>query len=278
MIEDIKLNGISLNTMSFAVPDMSGLMSVPSRRGSDVVVPGRHGAIRTPHKRFETAEYTLPLWIVGCNPDGSVPAGSSEAAQFWANRDLLLQQLYSPSLTVTFVRSEGTAVSAQCEVVEAVDFTRVNTIPVAKVSVVLVNTSAFWAEASTRAQSVTGVTGSVVPLTEFAGSTAPIEDTTVTFYGPVNNPQLIHGGYSVQYGGTLTSGQQLVINSGNWQVTPGTGSTWAPNLRQVSFSPGPRWFEINPAVQPFSVTFIHTTGSGVSASCVIAGRRKFLSA
>lgn len=275
MNEDVTLNGISLDSMAYLLTDVSGLFTTPPKRGRNATVPGRHGSIRTVNKRYDEAEYILPLWVAGANPDGSIPTGSSEAREFWKRRDELLRVLAAPTVLVQFTRPDGLRVEARCEVAETLDFTRHGDEGLAEVKVVLTNTDAFWTDASPVTQNITGPTGTTQELTEFASASAPMTDLRVTFQGPVSNPQLLHGTKSVQYQGVIPSGRQLVLNTKTWTPSPGTGAAWSPDLRQVSFFPGPPWFELDPSVAPFAVTFNHTGGG--SASCSITGPRAYLS-
>lgn len=278
MTEALTVNGVSLDTLCYGLTDSSKIFTVPARRGRDVVVPGRHGAIRTRNKRFDVGQYVLPLWIAGSNPDGTVPAGSSEAVEFYRRRDELLNVFYSTDVLVAFTRPDGRTVQAHCEVDDVIDFTRRFDEPIAKIAVGLTNTAAFWADESPVTQTITGQSGVTEKLTAFAGATAPITDLTLTFPGAVNNPRLEHGARIFEFGATVTASQQLVVGTGNWTVSSGTGTVWSPNLRQVVFAPGPEWFSLDPSTSPFAVTFRHTTGAGVAASATITGRRTYLAA
>lgn len=276
MAEALTINGVSLDTYALMLSDISGLMQVPVRRGDNVVVPNRHGRIRTIGKRFDANEVVLPLWINGALPDGSVPPGSDEAREFFARRDELLQLLYSDPLTLAYTRPDGHTVQARGEVVDNLGFTRRYNEPLARVSVAIELYEAFWEDADTVSQDISGATGTITPLTEFEGGTAPSSDLIITITGPCNNPMVTHGARWVRYNGVIAAGRQLTIDTGTWQTGPGTGSIWVPEIRNVEQgAPGP-WFEIDPATVPFSVTFDHTTGG--SATATIAGRRKYLAA
>lgn len=275
MAEAFTINGVSLDTYAYMLTDISGTMTVAAKRGSNVTVPGRHGALRTP-KRFDVAEIVLPLWVVGALPDGSVPPGSTAAEEFFTRRDELLKLLYADPLLLEYTRPDGTSRSAYAEVSEVLDFARIGAGPEAKVSVALTLFEGFWFDTDPVSQIITGTTGVVQALAAFEGATAPMADLTLTFTGPVNNPQLNLGGGSayVKYNGTVAAGRQLVIDTAVWQVSPGTGTIWSPDLRQVEYAPGPRWLELDATVTPFEVAFLHTGGG--SASCSISGRRRYL--
>lgn len=272
MAEAFTINGVSLDSYAYMLTDISGTMSTPARRGSNATVPGRHGAIRTP-KRFDVSEVVLPLWVNGALPDGSVPLGSTAREQFFTNRDALLKLLQAPTLLLAYTRPDGTSRSAYAEASEPLEFARIGAGPEAKVSVALTLYEGFWFDTLAVSQIVTGTTGTIQALTAFTGATAPMADLTMTF-GPCSNPQLTVGDSFVKYNGVIAAGRQLVINAGNWTVNSGTGAAWQPDLRQIEFGPGPRWFELDPTVAPFEAEFIHTGGG--SATVTINGRRRYL--
>jgi hypothetical protein len=276
MAEALTINGVSLASYAFMTSDISGLMTVPERRGENVVVPQRHGRIRQLGTRFDANEIVLPLWIVGADPDtGALPTLPEELDIFFERRDQLLKLLYADPLLLQYTRPNGHTVQAYGEVVDVLDFTRRHAEPLAQVSVAIEITNAFWEDADSVSQEITGPTETTVELTEFAGATAPMSDLVITVFGPCNNPMFTHGPQWVRFNGVIDAGRQLQIDIGRWLVGPGTGSPWLPSVGQVEQGrPGP-WLELDPSVQPFEITFTHTTGG--SATATISGRRKYLS-
>lgn len=274
MAEQITANGQSLSTVWCQLEDVSGLIATPGRRGQNVVVPGRHGVIRTPRKRYVESELVLPLRVLGVDrTTGAVPADA--VTQLHRNIDELLRVFGSEVVTLEHTRGDGVARRAATELaLEPAVLTRERSHPpIARVGLALTVFGAFWEDAVSVSQAVSGTTGAVQALTAFEGATAPMSDLLITFTGPVNNPMLAHGTRWVQYQGVVAAGRQLVLNTETWQVLPGSGTPWSPDPRQVDFGEGPSWFELIPATTPFSVTFTHTGGG--SASCTIAGRRKY---
>lgn len=275
MAEAFTLNGVSLDTYAHMLTDISGIMRVPERRGDNVVVPNRHGRIRSRGKKFDANEVTLPLIVVGADPvTGALPTQQEELDAFFERRDQLLNLLYADPAVMAYTRPNGHTVQAEYEVLDVLDFTRRYNEPLGKVNVALEIPDAFWQDADSVSENIVGPTGTEVPLTAFVGATAPISDTVITVFGPCNNPMFVHGNRWVRYNGVIDAGRQLQIDMGRWIVGPGTGTLWAPEIRNVEQgAPGP-WFEIDPATVPFSVTFSHTTGG--SATATISGRRKYL--
>ena len=59
--EVLTVNGVALNTLAYNITSFTGRIRVPGRRGADSIVPGRHGSIRSPGKRYEAAEVVLTM-------------------------------------------------------------------------------------------------------------------------------------------------------------------------------------------------------------------------
>lgn len=277
MSEELTLNGISLDTYAFMASDISGLMRVPARVGENVKVPNRHGRIRRLGRTFDENEIVLPLWVVGADPvTGALPTEQAELDAFFERRDQLLNLLYADPLLIQYTRPNGDVVQCHAEMAdEPMDFTRRHADPIGQVSVALTIVEAFWEDADSVSQDISGATGTITSLIEFVGATAPMSDLTLTFFGPCNNPTISHGERWVRYNGVIASGQQLTLDTGSWQAGPGSGSIWVPEIRNVEQGRPGYWFELDPATVPYSVTFTHTTGSPATAT--ISGRRKFLS-
>lgn len=278
-METLTANGLDLNPASrwCWVEDLTPVLGSPGRRGQNVIVPGRHGTIRTPNKHYDSADLVVPMWVQGVDRITGRPVADTYR-QLHENIDVLLKAFSTPTVTLVRDRGDGYLRQAVAEpMLDPVVLERQRSAPAsAKVSVALNLFGAFWEDQSPVTQMISGPSGTQQQLTEFAAATAPMTELTITFLGPQNNPMLAIGTTTVQFGATLTASQQLVLNTANWTVSPGTGAAWSPDLRQVSFDPGPEWFSIDPSQTPLAVTYTHTGGG--SATCAISGKRKYLSA
>lgn len=275
MAELITANGFSLRQPWCDVEDFGPLFAAPAARGDNQLVPGRHGTVRTPNKRYTDTRLTLPVRVLGVDPvtGGFVSDGVS---QLHTNRDTLLRVFHADTILLEHTLPNGESRSVNAELMgEPSAATRARSYPpMSRIEFDLCLWEGFWFDTDAVSQIITGPTGTVAALTTFASATAPMADLTLTFTGPVNNPQVNFGTGFVKYNGVVASGRKLVIDTGTWQVSPGTGTVWSPDPRQVEFAPGPRWLELNPSVSPFEVTFFHTGGG--SASFALEGRRKYL--
>lgn len=275
--ERLLANGVDLNSGWCQVEGIRSLLIAASRRGENVIVPGRHGTIRTPRKRYNAAEIVIPMNVKGVNRfNGAVPP--RPAARLHENIDYLLQIFHQDTVQLEYVRDDGTSRLATAELTAdpVVAVRERSHPPLARVSVALSLIDSFWIEDADVATTIAGVTGTVAPLDAFAGSTAPVADTRVTFFGPVANPQLAIGESWLRFNGVIPAGRELVLECGHWRANPGNGAAWDPDERQVFRAPGPAWLEIPASLTPPTATFTHTGGG--AASVEIAGRRKFLTA
>jgi hypothetical protein len=275
MSETFTINGRTLSEFAAGVEDYSFLLAVPGRRGENVKVPGRHGEIRTPRKRWEALELPIPLWVKGIDPDtGLVPA--DPISQLHANVKALLLEVSGETFTLGHTLDDGTSVRAVAELtLDPTVFARARSVPpLARVSLETTVPEGFWFDTDTVSHTITGATGTTSALTEFVGASAPMADLTIT-WGPCNNPQLTVGDRYVKYSGVVASGRQLVIDTGSWSVSTGTGTAWTPDMRLIEFGPSAgRWFELDPTVSPFEAAITHTGGG--SATCTVSGRRAYL--
>lgn len=275
--QQLAVNGVDLSQYAVVTESLGPLMATPPRRGKNVAVPGRHGTIHTPRKRFDETDIGLRCYVLGAQPDGTVPVGSTAAKELYARADALMTLFTADTVSLTRTMPDGSTRTATAEVLGAMNWARrLGDAPlIAMVTVSLTLPAAFWFDTAAVSQTITGVTGTVATMTAFTGATAPMTDLTITCTGPVSNPKLTQGTRYVQWNGVVSSGQQLVISTANWQVGPGSGSAWNPDLRNVSFGPGPEWFMLDPTTA-LQVTLTHTGGG--SASVTIAGKRAYLSA
>lgn len=274
--QQVAVNGVDLSQYATVVFSKADMMGSSAKRGKNVSVPGRHGTIRTPRKRFGEADVTLKLLVLGSQPDGTVPSNSTALELY--NRADALMALFPAADSVLLTRTLPNGSVRQClaEVVGKVDWTRaMGSRPLlAEVVVSLIIPGVFWTDATPVTSTITGVTGVSATLTAFQGATAPMENLTITF-GPCNNPQITQGNTVMTYNGVISAGRQLVVSTGTWTLSTGSGTAWTPSYANLTYTPGPPWFALDPTI-PLSVTFVHTEGS--TATVTITGSRAYLSA
>lgn len=279
MTSSLLLNGADLSTLVSNVESIAGLLRTPARRNTGVAVPGRHGWLRRDDRPFDAVEKTLPFWIIGADAiTGASLSGDAAVTAFYEAHDTLLSRLHAPTLQFDHGLPGGVVRRTTAELLgDPLDCSLVLGSPLfGRMDVTISVLDAFAVDptpAETGPFSLTS--GGTRVLTEFAGATAPMADLSVTFIGPISNPELRQPatGSFVAYDGVIGSGQTLTVHCDDTAPVPlvGTGGL-VPNYALLRYLP-PRWFELDPSAG-LTVSLTHTGGG--SASCSVTGRRKYL--
>lgn len=285
--ETLSVDGVVLNTLAKNVESLTGRLRVPQVRGSNPEVPGRHGSIFVRTKTYETGQIVLPMWVRGCDDDGAIPGGSSARREFYKRVDELIALFTRRDglLDVRHTLPDASVRQALCEVTDVVNLTSETPNPLGMVSVALDVPGVFWRDVSDVSHD-TGV-GVTVPntlsLTNFAGATAPMDELSYRFVGPITNPKVEAYRNSIplgqpiwfQYGAVVPGGQSLIVDCAAWTLS-GTGGL-TPNMAALTHAGASRWMVVQPGVQ-LAAPQVRLTGSSTTGATqlVITGRRKFL--
>lgn len=267
--EVLTVNGVPLNTLAYNVSTFTGRIRVPGRRGADGIVPGRHGSIRSPGKRYEAAEVVLTMWVLGADVDGLIPTSSSSRQLLFANVDTLTRLFGASTVVLLQTRPDGTQRRLEGEVTKVIDFTTMAGATRAEFAVTVSSWMAFWEDTVDVAADITGE--GVLSAPGFAAATAPCDELVVTLHGPCSNPKIESGGVWVQYGFVIPTGQAIVLNCRTWELS-GIGGL-VPNYGLVTHSGDARWFVLAPGTPP---TFTLTDTSPNPVRVQLVGRRKYL--
>lgn len=272
--ELLTVNGVILNTFAKNIESLAGRLRTPSFRTENRQVPGRHGALRTPNKMFDENSLALPMWVAGCDDNGHIPAGSNARKEFYKRVDELTR-LFKGGSTALDIRHTLPDLSVrQCfgDVLEVFDFTT-DASPLGLFSVNITVYDPFWRDVDPQTQTFASANGSSVEATQFAGSTAPMDDLTYQLIGPWTNPVLTFAdGSWIAYDVALTAGQGVTIDAGTWKLT-GTGGHTVNYGKVRHDGRDGRWASL-----PTSSQVITLGGSArtTSTQLIVAGRRKFL--
>lgn len=280
--ETLSVNGVVLNTLAKNISSLTGRLRAPALRTDNVIVPGRHGTIRTPNKRYEEGQIILPMWVRGMDDNG----GTVSRTQFFKNLDSLTQ-LFRPGaglLTVIHTLPDASQRRVLAECTEAIDTTSVSGggMPYGTFSVALRVPGVFWEDVNTVSVDFTnGFNGDV---TQLAGTTAPIEDAVFKVTGPCQSVTVearYNGGAMddpmyLTYSGIVGTGQTLTINCSNWQLTGGGGMV--VDYTKMFHTGGSRWLTLAPGPvggSPQLKVSFGTASIGVT-KLTMTTRRKFL--
>lgn len=286
-VETILVNGVDLNSRATFLQEISGLYITPKRREQNLILPGRHGTLQVPRKRYEAGTLIIKLWVDGVDKTtGVVPGGSTSEAQFRARVDELAALFYSETLTIDHVMPDGSIRRAIGELTQdPISFapTVDSLVRYGEFSVAITLPGAFWLDTTAQTSGPWLLTtGSTQALSEFAAATAPMTDLTLTF-GPGANPLLSQPstGVFVAWDSVIASGRKLALDTKTWTLT-GTidaGGTWAVDYTKLRHGGDPGYpFALYPngdGTAPV-VQLTHTAGGSMSVTA--AGPRKYMNA
>jgi Phage tail protein len=280
--ETLSVDGVVLNTLAYNIESTTGRLKTPPIRGDNVQVPSRHGSIFSSTKMYDEGSIVLPMWVRGCNPNGSIPYTSSEREEFFKNIDMLTS-LFSSKRRLLDLRHklpDGSVRQAMVEVRDVIDFSNESYSPMGKFSVILNMPEAFWKDvADVTSTNTIAVSGANLELDEFIGATAPMEDLSFTITGPVTNFKMsatengvaISPELSFQYAGAIAATKSLTVNCATWALT---AVGFSPVYSNVTHKGSARYMVVMPDALP-RIKVEGTALTGASAVSV-TGRRKFL--
>lgn len=208
------VNGTSLHTLAWNIETLNGRQRVPQYRGDDQRVPFRPGAIWRP-KQPDSRTLTLAMWVLGCNTDGSAPAGSARA-KFNDNREQLIKLFFDPTAQLSLTKRWQTissglkSATALAELVSDMDATMLG-----------IDGAQFAVDLRLADPYFYGVTSSPAALAVSVGAVvnnpgvAPVQKMTIVFNGGLTNPRLTNTttGVWVQYTGVIAGGASVTLNT-----------------------------------------------------------------
>lgn len=103
------VDDIDLDTLAFNISNRAASWKTPPKRGTNLIIPGRHGARWLPNKPFEQGNVTLNMWAVGAEEDGSMPEIGSLQRKVRENIDKLTAIFGQSSKLLDVVRVSSTA-------------------------------------------------------------------------------------------------------------------------------------------------------------------------
>lgn len=286
-VEKLSVDSVSVSQYAWNVTQRGSRWKVPSVRGDNVTVPGRHGSIYVPDKKYDENELILNMWVIGAELDGSVPVSDTQRKQVRENMDTLLHLFTRryEEVRLSQVLADGSTVEAYGECTEAIDFTSVAGGTRAEFSVAMRLSDPFWQDTS----DVTYNSGAAVvvdqqfALTNFDGATAPMDELAFVVSGPATNPELVllDTGAVIRYNGTIASGTDWRVNSDIWESVTGSaiGFVGAGTnvLANTVYSGSTRMFSVHPWRQTgHAVIEINGSGFGANTRLQVKGRRKYM--
>lgn len=268
MAEGLSYGGLNLAGPALTARDLSGLLSLPERRGENVPVPGRHGAVRTPRKRYGGRVAPFEILVRGFDYATGAAATSTEQARelVAANLDLLGRALALDEAPLVHTMADESTRSVLAEARGAVDATRDKSGVLATVKVAFESASAFWRADTPTVASVALANGGTGQLAELDGCTAPIDDALIVF-GPGDPPRLtdLGSGTWVAYDTAIGGGRTLRLDCAEWEGA-GTGGLVFDRTK-LRTTPGVgRWLELTPTVGGPLVQLTHANAGAMDVT------------
>lgn len=272
--EALTMNGIDIYSCGVQyTPDLSALLQVPAKRTPNVAVQLKHGAVRTPYKRYDVRIFPLEFWVRALNADTSPSDQPDE--RFYVNIDTLQRELGKESVTFEHTLPDTSIRLLDAEVLDVIDIERHTWANIGKMGITFCAVDPFWREPTAQTDTIVSSGPPVTALLDaFAGATAPMELMTIRFDGPATNPRLItsspDGDFFVRYDGVIAPGQSVTIDTEQWVVSTAGGLVL--NYSKFSHAGRGPWFLMQPGAAGSTVTYRHD-GVGASTATVIAKRR-----
>lgn len=274
--ETLSVNGVVLNTLAKNISSLTGRLRAPAHRTSNISLPGMHGELWIPNKKYQANTLVLPMWVQGCDDDGGIPEGKKRARVFWENYNALVGVFKGTDelLDVQWVRPDGSIRQCYAESTDVFDFTT-DSEGHGAVAVVLTIPAAFWQDVDETLQNFPGAPALVRP-TKFVGGSAPTEDMIYELVGPWTNPEVVFpDGSWFKYNAAIPANQALTVDCGEWELT-GTGGL-VPNYSKLLHDGVDSYWGALPAA-PAAADQITLNGTARTAasSFTMRGRRKYL--
>lgn len=285
--EMVTVDGLVLNTLAYNISTRAGRYTTPDVRTKNVELPGRHGTLNVPGKKFQQGVFTWSMWIRGANQDGSVPTDAIQSRLFRENLDLLMQVFTRRTglMNIQQVMPDGSVRQCFGEVLAIVDPTSKSVQPTATFTVAITIPSCFWqdVDAITYTSSAGLVASQTLTLQPFLGATAPMEDLVWTITGAATNAKIqalesaapLVVDTWMQYTGTVPTTKQLVVDTSQWSVAGSSG--FAPSTANLVHSGSASFMSLQPGLLNTAPQVLFSATSVDSHTQLsVTGRRKYV--
>lgn len=241
------VDGTSLHTYAYGVEVLSE--GIPPRRGSNFIVPYRHGELWRP-KTYGARPLAMAMWVTNEDVNGNLPGSdTAQRAQLRQNVETL-KALFAPyHRQVTLQRSirlNAGLVTRQglAECTGTLDFVPEADVAaqVMRFGVEMMMPDPYWYETTDTITSVPFAGGTVTN----AGS-ARAQYMTIQLNGPLTTPRLtntsISPNVSVTYNGVIAGGAYVLLDTNAFTAVTNLGANVIGN---VSHSGARSWMELIP--------------------------------
>jgi hypothetical protein len=233
--------GTDIRTLALQVLSVDGWAGFPGKRGAQVQIPHRHGAITTPKKFYMPMQFALAVVILPYSTTGTVTHAEGELGHIQENLDTLLGLLHSDSLisVVKSVPASGGGTenrTALCEVLDVIPVSKHRGIT-REIVIPFQSPDPFWRGTLVNDDANAG-SFSINP-----GGNAPVADWVLTLKGGTDQRLTFPGSLYVEMSGAAPAAG-FEIDAAARTITNLTSGNPADNL----FSRTAEWPELAPNV------------------------------
>lgn len=275
------VDGYDLKTYAFNITKVD--MNTPELRGGHSQIPQRSGVIPRFNRSYEAGEFSLQMWVGGCDTDGSPPGPYSQARKFFDRNLHFLLSLFdkqgSPLQMQRLVRGTEWR-TAQVLRTGSVSVEEMMSRMRAEFTATFQVLNAFWEspETFTSTSPADATLPKTVVLTDLVGASAPVEDAVVQVEGPITNPVVTcpETGVWFSYNTNLNAGQTLTVDANTWTAKVGTVNV----VERIRHGGHARWVYLPPrgaGAGSFAPTLTLTgSGGGSTTRLSVSYKRKYL--
>jgi hypothetical protein len=203
--------GIDLTRIGYNVRLLGAPLSVPERRGDNLVIPQKVGRYWVP-KALDQRIVSLAMYVRNVPASG----GTASEANMLANLDVLRGLFAQPGQHL-LKHQFGSVVREQfAEVVNLVEFQPAGKLNVYNLVVEFLLASPMWLAQTTTTVGPTNLTTNPQNVAVTNPGSYRAEGSVLTLKGEIVDPVLTCSGVWVKYTGTVASGNSLVINCASW--------------------------------------------------------------
>lgn len=253
------LAGADLNDFRAQIVGVDGLEGMPARRGSNPVVPYRHGTYTKARKWYGPRMGVLNVRVFDRNASGAVSDGDGQWAHAEDNLDRLKGFFYSNN-TISIVKTTADAATTRTLDVEFLGDAVVRQLDPSRgvfdVSATFEAADPFWYEAA--GTSSLGTVTAAATATVSVGGNAPVADMVYTFVNTsaVGLTMQVDGDRTLTFAGTASG--TVVVDCGARTIRDQAGAA----LAEVCEWDGGYWGEFSAGVTN-NVVFGLTSGTSI---------------
>jgi hypothetical protein len=224
----LSVNGTSLDSLVWNVRFLGDRLATAGRRGSNLDTGGLDGTRWRGDKPLDELTFTLQMWIVGSNTDGSLPGDPTLQQAMRTRLDQLLRLMNQQDELVE-VADTDTGRRCFAEIQAAITPTTMAGGSRAEVTFPLVVPAGCWEDITAFATTaVVFGASTAVTITGAGGGTLPLTGLTIKLTPPARNIRITTAaGKWVQFNGDLPAGADtwLVLDPSDPQAYQSSAPT-----------------------------------------------------